>query len=194
MPLENKINKWIHINFFFKYHIHTQEFFYLNLKEFGEFRRFLAKIIKDLGSLIDRKFYLFEDFPHLFLALELKSPKNLKKIERYIDNLKKHKLSFINHFDIFENTRDEKNGEDFLNVMNVFTDRLLFVKAKNRHDIDHLFHCVLNQMGYTHLDELKVYRNMVKNYNYWKNFYNKWANRFKDILFGYNKDEKLLFL
>lgn len=117
---------------------------------YRELVNYLQKVVDSLvPDLVYRYFYLFEDKPHLFLALELKDP---------ISDLLKTKIdpidmpNFIDSMKIDLNTGDEGNGEVALNFFWAGT-KFAFSRVSdtykpgyyNNNEVK-LLHCFSNQL------------------------------------------------
>lgn len=91
-----------------------------------------------------RKFFLFEDKPDFFLAMEIEKDKKCLFSKKKIKFYKEIAPSFIKKLWVIKNTTDAENGEFFLNVMNLHADALL---ENLDTPLQHLTHCILNQLG-----------------------------------------------
>ena len=160
-----KRSNWIHLDFWFKPKIikilfHKYQIIYFNDKEKKELENYIRQILMKSKILIKRKFYLFEPRPHLFLALELKHKKNIKRIDSILLNLKKPK--FIDM--VYTNNYcgdDAGNGEGFLNILNAMTDFYLFHKDNK---LSHIIHCCLEFQTYSRKNERNFYKLMLEKY------------------------------
>lgn len=151
---------WYHIDFYFKKQ-YKEDDYYINRREQVMFERCLADIISTIKEFIGKKFYLYEPNPHCFLAIEVKNEKML----RWIGNVVKDK---IKDYDFIEKAylnkkvqSDETNGEDFLLVLNAFTEAYLFHR-KTR--LTHIIHCAMEFMHQTREKELEFYNKMLTLY------------------------------
>ena len=150
--------RWVHIDFWF-WDCNFRKDAYLNKRKQRLFEALLAKIIILSRPYIKRKFYLYEDIPHCFLALELKDEKYQKKIENIIKSLLKQKPDFLYKMNINLKAGDDaSNGEGFLNILDAFTEFYLF-KRDNR--ITHIIHCCIEFMTQSRQDECEFYQNMA---------------------------------
>jgi hypothetical protein len=138
--------KWYHIDFWFKNNS-------LSDKDRRDFEVRLAELITKIQPR--RKFYLYEDIPHCFLAIQeywywgyaLGIAKKVFEGAEYIRTIC-----------ISKNTKDEANGEGWLDVMNAMTDFYLF---KRDNSITHLVHCSMEFMMHSRKAENQFYQNMA---------------------------------
>ena len=147
--------KWIHIDFWF-WDCTFRTDAYLTDKEQKVFNGLLAKFIKKCQPYIRRKFFLYEDIPHCFLALEVKDKKDIPKISAFC---RMFSAPFI--YKAYYNPKadgDENNGEGFLDILNAMTDFYLF-KKDNR--ITHIIHCCMEFMLQSRQMECEFYQNMA---------------------------------
>ena len=104
-----------------------------------------------------RKFYLYEDIPHCFIAIELKNI----KYKNIIDDWRKTIFDgapYIYRTYINEHAGDDAgNGKGFLNVLNAMTDFYLFNKDNK---ITHLIHCCMEFMTQSRRKECEFYQNI----------------------------------
>jgi len=158
------MSRWIHVDFYF-----NTEFKdglgkygkYLNLKQQVMFEKCLANIIQDCRKYIKRKFYLYEPEPHCFLALEINRIWNMLAIRRIIN--KHSKLySFIQSAKInTKATSDDANGEDFLIILDAFTEAYLFHREQK---LTHIVHCCMEFIHQTRIREITFYQEMLALY------------------------------
>jgi hypothetical protein len=159
--------KWYHIDFWFKRKDNN-----LTDTERCDFEVRLAILITKIQPR--RKFYLYEDVPHCFLAIQehwfwgyaLGTAKKVFEGAEY-----------INYICLAKNTKDEANGEGWLDVMNAMTDFYLF---KRDNSITHLVHCSLEFMMKDRIAENKFYQNMAICYQETK-------LRNKKVVYSYKK-------
>lgn len=131
---------------------------------------YLRNMVYHLQKHIDRKFYLYEPSPHLFLAMEMKKQISHKTLE---DAVNSDKPNNIKRLKIVYNTPDYENQETFLNIMNEATDfylhylprsRLKGEIRKRKEYLKHIIHCVCN-MYFTNRDlELLFYKDLYESY------------------------------
>lgn len=170
-----RLKKWIHIDFWFR-DCNFRVDKYLNKKKQTEFEKLLADFITKCKPFIKRKFYLYEDLPHCFLALEIKSIGYLLKIEKLIQAIKKPE--FIYKMQINTTAGDDaNNGEGFLDILNAWTDFYLF-KKDNR--ITHIVHCSMEFMMQSRQTECTFYQNMAT-------LYQTKTIKGKKIVYGFKK-------
>ena len=146
--------KWIHIDFWFWDCTYRTDA-YLTEKKKKQFERLLAKFITKCRPYIKRKFYLYEDIPHCFLALETEK-KYIPLIQKYIPLLK---ADFI--YKAYYNSKaggDKGNGEGFLNILDAFTEFFLF---KKDNCITHIVHCCMEFIHPSRQAECEFYQNMA---------------------------------
>jgi len=167
--------KWVHIDFWFETYSFRRER-YLNKKQQREFELLLKDFISQCKRYINRKFYLYEDIPHCFLALELKSISYLPTIDRIVRRIQKPKFIYKMWINVLAGN-DASNGDGFLDILNAFTDFYLF-KRDNR--ITHIIHCCMEFMMQSRQDECKFYQNMAINYQVVKRYG-------KTLVYGYKK-------
>ncbi len=148
--------KWIHIDFWF-WDCTFRTDAYLKPKEQKQFEKLLADFIIQCKPYINRKFYLYEDIPHCFLALEIKNNFCLSLIKKIIKKIKKPDFIYKMYLNTIDAT-DEANGEGFLDILNAFTDFYLF-KRDNR--ITHIVHCCMEFMTQSRQSECEFYKNMA---------------------------------
>ena len=152
---------WVHINFIFiKPHL-TQ-------KQYKKFTKYLGYQIQPYLNIIRRKYFLFEPYPHCFLALQI--PPYAK--EMLIELFYYYMPDFVKRVYFTEHTDDEANGKYFLDIMNSLTNFNLFSDKKIYHPnikfskqyraLIHLFHCMLNQFLYK--KETRLYKYMLEHY------------------------------
>jgi len=155
---------WRHIDFYFntKYKNKAGKYDkYLNPKQQIIFERCLANIITDCRKFIKRKFYLYEPKPHSFLAVEVKSIAVLKFINQIVKE-QIEDLNFIKSARInYRDSKDESNGEDFLIILNAFTDAYLFYRQTR---LTHIIHCCMEFIHQTRDKELEFYNKMLALY------------------------------
>jgi hypothetical protein len=150
--------KWIHIDFWF-YEVNYRTDAYLTIKEQRDFESLIALFLRKCGKLVKRKFYLYEDIPHCFLALEIDN-KDKAKIDKIRQKI------FVADY-IYKTLLNDKagsdkgNGEGFLDIINAFTDFYLF-KCDNR--ITHIIHCCMEFMMQSRQSECEFYQNMAMLY------------------------------
>lgn len=151
--------RWVHIDFWF-WDCNYRTDKYLTPQQQKQFEQLLANFIIQCRPYINRKFYLYEDIPHCFLALELKNIFYLPKINQLIQKI--NKPEFIYKMIINTTAGDDRaNGEGFLNILNAFTDFYLF-KKDNR--ITHIIHCCMEFMTQSRQKECEFYQNMAIDY------------------------------
>jgi hypothetical protein len=165
--------RWIHIDFWFN-KINRRTDYYLNKKEQKDFEGLIRNILLGLKDKIKRKFYLYEDIPSCFLALELKDEKGISMVKKII---KKIQRPYIYKVLINLSCDDRSNGEGFLDILNAFTDFYLF-KRDNR--ITHIVHCCMEFMLQSRQKECQFYQNMATLYQVVK-------RDGKKIVYGYKK-------
>lgn len=151
---------WRHIDFYFKGE-HKDADSFLNPKEQFMFEKCVANIITDCRRSIRRKFYLWEPEPHCFLAIEVSFAVDLNCIRR---SLEKH----IKNLDFIKSARinpkimnDEVNGEDFLMILNAFTEAYLFHRKSK---MTHIIHCCLEFITQSREKEVTFYKTMLALY------------------------------
>ena len=124
---------WKHINFYFNIPKQGKKYQHLNVQDWDrvlandsnyhkypkgkylELVQYIKAIVESQNKYINRFFWLFEDTPHLFLALEYKSkiPSNNAILEK-IRTISKP--SFIIVSSNIQNGRDEINGNHALDI------------------------------------------------------------------------------
>jgi hypothetical protein len=121
----------------------------------------VSNIINSMRPYIDRKFYLYENEPHCFLAFDLIDEGNLSRIEKIVlDN--SLVFSFIESAQLHGgDTKDEENGEDFLNILNAFTEAYLFQRKSK---LTHIIHCCMEFIHQSRNSELQFYKTMFLMY------------------------------
>ena len=163
---------WKHIDFYFKdgmkYQLLREKptklygIYYLNKENQLLFEECLRDIITSCRLFIRRKFYLYEDIPHCFLALEIKNKIFCKGISSLIKKLIR-KYDFIESAELNDKKMlDEKNGEDFLMILDAFTEAYLFHRSKI--ELTHIVHCCMEFIHQDRLSEVNFYKKMVKIY------------------------------
>jgi len=150
--------RWYHIDFWFKdidkHKIGRQrKDNNLTEQERKDFEARLAKLITKIQP--HRKFYLYEDTPHCFLAIQEHwfwgyALGTAQKVFEGAD--------YIHRIGISKDTKDEGNGGGWLDVMNAMTDFYLF---KRDNSITHLIHCSLEFMLLHRQAENQFYQNMA---------------------------------
>ena len=105
-----------------------------------------------------RKFWLFEDYPDFFLAMEIKSWE-LLNLYGGIKYYKSLTPKFIKDLWLVKDGKDEPNGKKFLDIMNAYSDAIL-----NEGEIkyQHISHCMLNQLGLNWKEEANWYYRLCK--------------------------------
>ncbi len=146
--------KWIHIDFWFWDRTFRTDRYLTDIEQ-SEFNNLLAKFISKCQPYINRKFFLYEDIPHCFLALEVKDIKDIPKIVSLTKILKADFIYKAQYNALVGG--DEGNGEGFLNVLNAMTDFYLFHKDQR---ITHIIHCCMEFMLQSRQSECEFYRNM----------------------------------
>lgn len=138
----------------------------------------VRKLAKHLSGISNRLFYLFEfipKYPHIFIAVELKSKKFRWMLRAYIVFLNFWvKGGNIKSFALEENTNDSSNGEVFLNILSTYCSNLavnydIFTKQqpgriKELKHIHHILHCMMNATFGNRKLEVSLYKNMAKWY------------------------------
>jgi len=163
--------EWIHIEFyFFRNPSEHRNSYYLNPKQLKKFREYISLIIKKYKNHIFRKFYLFEQYPHCFLALEIKTL-NMWRFYKIKEQLKPP--SFISAIKT-KSSNDEDNKEAFLNFQNSACEMILSKEIKHppwlkefpKHErmIMHNLHCFMNSYTNSRPQELRIYRDMYLQY------------------------------
>ena len=132
---------WIHINFWFNKKLSKRDYDY--------FVRYLAGSIGQ--DEYTRRFFLFEPYPHCFLAIETNKP------ELIIFN---NKPSFVSRIEKELNTNDKDNGEQFLNIMDNITS-LVFMGKKDKTFL-HIIHCIANEITHSRKKEMMCYYTLFK--------------------------------
>lgn len=113
---------WIHLNFGNEWG-----------KDKTGFKVYLKYVLHKYKRYINRKFFLFEGNPYLFLALELKKKSYFKEFKKEFKEM------------ITTDTKDNLNGEKgeyFATIMDTITDFTLNTKINN---IEKIIHCIINQ-------------------------------------------------
>ena len=168
--------KWIHIDIWF-YNCNFRTDRYIAKKYQEDFEIRIASFLENCKHLINRKFYLYEDIPHCFIALELKHTKYIKRIDQWrkimFDEAPYIYKTYINN----KAEGDKENGEGFLDILNAFTDFYLFRKD-NR--ITHIIHCCMEFMMQSRQSECQFYQNMATLYQVRK-------IKNKKIVYGFKK-------
>jgi hypothetical protein len=123
-----KKTKWVHINFWFK---DPYKEYLLTLEEYEEFLVFLRDLVKT--NCPKRKFFLFEPYPHCFLAMEIDRKVVIDRVP-----------DFVQRYEV-KSGNDTDNGQLFLDIMDKFTDFSLSIY--NKDNLAHLLHCMLNQVN-----------------------------------------------
>lgn len=151
---------WKHIDFYFKGDFKDADK-YLNPKEQVMFENCLARIIVLCKPYISRKFYLYEPKPHCFLALEIKHEVHYRYIRQVVKDCIKE-YNFIKSAKLNLKSGDDScNGEDFLMILDAFTEAYLFHR-KGR--LTHIVHCCMEFMHQTRASELNFYKVMLALY------------------------------
>lgn len=150
--------KWVHVDIWF-WNCTFRTDAYLSEKERRNFEKLLTEFITQCKPYIRRKFFLYEDIPHCFIALEVKKEKDIKRIGSFCSILKSPFIykAYLNKAD----ATDVDNGEGFLDVLNAMTEFYLFRKD-NR--ITHIIHCCMEFMLPSRQAECKFYQNMAVMY------------------------------
>ena len=146
---------WIHIDIWFN-KVDYKKDTMLNSEQQEDFEIRIASFLENIKHLIKRKFYLYEDIPHCFIALELKKKNSKIVIDTWRKVLFKAPYiykSYIND----KQTNDQNNGEGFLNILNAFTDFHLFHKDNKT---SHIIHCCLEPMLQSRKREVDFYKYM----------------------------------
>lgn len=144
--------RWIHINInFINYDSH------LNIVQYKELLIFLKGIIKDLEP--EKKFFLFENTPHFFLACKIKKTKEID-FQEYL----RAAPEFISELWSSE-SNDDSNSQLFIDMLNIMADQEL--SGDENYDFPHILHCILNQHKFSYADEIlfhKVKVHQLKNF------------------------------
>ncbi len=149
---------WIHVDIWFQ-----ESGWYTDVritpeqqKDFEERIRCFLSFIK---SKIHRKFYLYEDIPHCFIALELIHDEDVSFIKDQM--IAFTTAPYVYKTGISTHTQDDKNGEGFLNVLNAMTDFYLYERDNK---LSHVIHCCLEFITGARKDEHEFYLNMATLY------------------------------
>ncbi len=148
---------WIHYSFIFKDHQKTIAALHSDAikdKPDGIYRElvsYLKKVVDSvLPDLIYRYFYLFQDNPHLFLALELKDKSSIDLVKTRVDQV--DMPNFMESMKIDLNTGDEGNGEEALDFFWAGT-KFAFLRVSDAYksgyynnDEVKILHCFCNQL------------------------------------------------
>lgn len=144
---------WVHLEFKFRKrnnHLKRKDYFRLiNLFNF------ILLTVKP-----KRKFWLFEDYPDVFLAMDISPFKLFCFSSLRLDFYKSILPDIVKDIKFVRHGKDEPNGEGFLNVMNAYSDIIL--NDDNKHSIKHLHHCILNQFGCDIKDEIEWNRSLLE--------------------------------
>lgn len=155
---------WIHVDFYFNTEYKDKRGTYdkyLNPKQQVMFEQCIANIIQDCRKYIKRKFYLYEPKPHCFLALEINRRWDILAINRIA---KQHAKLYPFIMLARTNTScgsDATNGEDFLTILDAFTEAYLF---KREAKLTHIIHCCMEFIHQTRDKELCFYEKMLALY------------------------------
>ena len=145
------MKRWIHVDFWFRNTGSKYSDKYITSKQQKDFEETIKYLINKLHP--KRKFYLWEDTPHCFLALENVDSNRALKI------IKKIKREYIRMININTTAGDDSNnGEGFLNILNAFTDWYLFYKDNK---LSHIIHCCLEFIAQSRNKENKFYQMMA---------------------------------
>lgn len=146
--------KWIHVDIWFQ-EADWHKDSWLTAEEKKDFEKRIAEFLRAIKGHIRRKFYLYEDIPHCFIALELVH-EDESKIRGQLSAF--YTAPYIYKAGITTYTQDEKNGEGFLNVLNAMTDMYLFERDAR---LTHVIHCCLEFITGIRKDEHEFYLNMA---------------------------------
>jgi len=141
---------WVHIEMNFKIPNHLSS---LNHNKLLNLIRYIVMDIKP-----KRKFWLFEPYPDFFLAMEISKWEALN-LAHGIKYYKSISPKFIKKLWLVKNSKDEPNGEKFLNILNAYADSVL---NKGKFEYGHISHCILNQFGLSRKEEAGLYYRLCK--------------------------------
>lgn len=129
---------------------------------YKELISYLKKVVDALSpDLIDRYYYFFEPEPHLFLALELKDRRDIKRAEEIIKGI--NKPDFVDKIKIALSVSeggDPQAAIDFFHAGTKFAFLRIndeYVSSYQSNDVAKLVHCFCNQMFVERLPELMFY-------------------------------------
>lgn len=111
---------------------------------------YLQKIVNCLSGLINRYFFLFEERPHLFLALEVKDIKDYETIKEKIEHT--NKPNFIASHEIKFSTADGNHPEKALDLFCASAKYAFFritddyKPGYSENDEAKIIHCFCNQL------------------------------------------------
>jgi len=159
---------WVHLSFTFKDIQKTRASLHTDASQdkpsgiYKELVNYLEKIVGSLSlDLIGRFFYLFEDTPHLFLAIELRDINKANLIKEKADSIKMP--DFVDSIKLDLNTSDEGNGEEALDLFWAGT-KYAFFRCNDTYkpgyynnDEVKMFHCISNQLFVSWENEIIFY-------------------------------------
>lgn len=129
---------------------------------YKELITFLSRIIDALEpDIIQRFFYLFQDIPHLFLALEVIDISRVGVVRERVALI--DKPIFVISMEVELNTGDENNGEAVLDLFWSGTKYSFFRCGDSykpgyyNNDEVKMFHCICNQLLVSWDNECKFY-------------------------------------
>jgi len=146
--------RWIHIDFWFRDYARNDGFTEGEQQQFEDLLRRYLKLIK---PFIRRKFYLYENIPHCFLALELRCILFLPFVALIMKII--YRPIFIVKCGYNPTASgDQGNDNGALNIWNAFTDFYLFHRDNK---ISHIIHCCLEPIFASRKLENEFYQKMA---------------------------------
>jgi len=154
---------WMHLELNFKAIDFSKEAFPQKKPEgpYKELITYLNQVVNSVSGLINRYFFLFEDNPHLFLALEIINTDNFESIKDKINKIANP--TFIDSYKIKFNTGDENHPEGTLDLFCASTKYAFFritddySAGYNNNDEAKIIHCFCNQLFATWNNEAIFY-------------------------------------
>ena len=152
------------VNFWFK---HGQD---LDEADNKIFRNYLSRLVDCLAPYLRRYFFLYEDYPHCFLAVELAD----ECFERHLVNIVEdlcYRPRFVSKV-VVVSAHEEGNGEWFLDIMHM-TCRTIFEvdlmtpmnNQPKKPKLHHLVHCIMDMIYGSRKEELSFYKKQLKWYS-----------------------------
>lgn len=157
---------WMHINFWFN---GGQD---LDESKNKRMRQYIASLCDHLDPYIKRFYYLYEDNPHLYLALELKDKcYNGRIIEILTDH---YRPQFIKRVTNRFETNEASNGDLFLNILSSYCKSIVSYsenihiqqpgRIKGLTKLHHITHCIFDMIFGSRKEEIKFYKKQLSYY------------------------------
>ncbi len=161
---------WMHLELYFKDYSSSIAGFskesFPQKKPEGAYKdliSYLNRVVNSSSDLIRRYFFLFEEKPHVFLALELIDVNYFEEIKNQINRMERPE--FISSYEVKLNTGDENHPESVLDLFWASAKYAFFrvtdsyVPGYYNHDETKIIHCFCNQLFTTWDNEILFYIN-----------------------------------